>query len=224
MNHPAKHPSPPLLAVSLIHLALFSAGLAAMTALAGGEIFPSPFDAERARGYFAAHASAVRVGSFFLFGSGMALGVFAATASSRLAFLGVRAAGASIALLGGVGASLCLLVSGLCLWALGQPGTAALPEALRVLHLLAFASGGPGFAATFGLLVLGVSLAGGLGGSLPRWLMWLGVAIGVSAELSSLTLLSNAALPLVPLARFSGLVWLICVGALLPVSRARAAA
>jgi hypothetical protein len=67
-----------------------------------------------------------------------------------------------------------------------------------------------------------VSLAGGLNGRLPRWLMWLGVAIGVSAELASLTLLSNAAVPLLPLARFSGLVWLICVGALLPVSRERA--
>jgi len=33
------------------------------------------------------------------------LGVFAATATSRLAFLGVRAAGVQIALLGGVAAS-----------------------------------------------------------------------------------------------------------------------
>jgi hypothetical protein len=221
MNHLVKHPSPPLLLLGAIHLALFIAGLAVSAALAGGAVFPSPFDPERAREYFLAHAGAVRVGSFFVFGSGVPLGLFAATATSRLAFLGVRVAGVNIAFLGGVGASLMLLLSGLCMWGLGQPGTAALPEAARLLHLLAFAAGGPGFAVTFGLLVLGVSLAGGLTRRLPRWLMWLGVAIGVVAELSSASLLWNTAAFLLPLARFPGLIWLISVGVCLPAARER---
>jgi hypothetical protein len=219
MNHPVKHRSPPLLLVAAIHFALFVASLAASTALAGGAVFPSPFDPERARVYFSAHAGAVRVGSFFLFGSAVPLGLFAATATSRLAFFGERVAGVNIALLGGIGASLMLLISGLCMWALGAPGMAALPEATRLLHLLTFAAGGPGFAVTFGLLVLGVSLAGGLSRHLPRWLMWFGIAIGVVAELSSLSLLSNTAALLLPLARFPGLFWLLAVAACLPTVR-----
>ena len=221
VNHPVKHPSPPLLLVALIHVALFGAGLAVSTALAGGTTFPSPFDPERAREYFDAQGSAVRVGAFFTFGSAVPLGLFAATAASRLSFLGVRVAGVSIASFGGVGAALMLLLSGLCMWALGQPGTAQLHEAVRLLHLLAFATGGPGFAVTFGLLVLGVSLAGGLTRQLPRWLMRLGIAIGVLAELSSLSLLANEAAFLLPLTRFPGLIWLVCVGATLPASRRR---
>jgi hypothetical protein len=221
MNQPLKHPSPPLLLLALIHVALFGAGLAVSTALAGGVPFPSPFEPERAREYFAAHAGAVRVGAFFLFGSAVPLGLFAATATSRLAFLGVRVAGVSIASFGGVGASSMLLLSGLCMWALGQPTTAPMPEAARLLHLLAFATGGPGFAVTFGLLVLGVSLAGGLTRHLPRWLMRFGIAIGVLAELSSLSLLVNEAALLLPLTRFPGLIWLVSVGVTLAASRAR---
>jgi hypothetical protein len=221
MNQPVKHPSPPLAVLAGVHLALFVAGLAVTTALAGGAVFPSPFDPERAADYFVAHASAVRVGSFFLFGSAVPLGLFAATATSRLAFFGVRVAGVNIAAFGGFAAATLLLISGLCLWALGLPGTAAMPEAVRLLHLLAFATGGPGFAVTFGLFVLGISLAGGLTRRLPRWLMWFGLAIGVLGELSSLSLLADAAAVLLPLTRFPGLVWLVSVSVCLPASRER---
>src|SRR5436190_5567505 len=58
MNHPLKHPSPPLLLVAALHLALFVAGLAVSPALAGGAVFPSPFDPNRADEYFLAHADA----------------------------------------------------------------------------------------------------------------------------------------------------------------------
>jgi hypothetical protein len=219
MNAPVKHPSPPLSWVAAVHVVLFVAGLAVPASLAGA-FFPSPFDPARAADYFAAHADAARVAGFFLFGCAIPLGLFAATATSRLAFLGVRVAGVNIALYGGIGAALMLLFSGLCAWALGQAGVAQTPAA-RALHLLAFAAGGPGFAAPFGLLVLGISLAAGLTRRLPRWLMWLGVAIGVVAELSSLSLLWPAAMVLLPLARFPGLIWLLAVGATLPTARER---
>jgi hypothetical protein len=92
---------------------------------------------------------------------------------------------------------------------------------VRLLHLLAFATGGPGFAVTFGLFVLGISLAGGLTRQLPRWLMGLGLAIGVLGELSSLSLLADAAAVLLPLTRFPGLIWLVGVALCLPASRER---
>ncbi len=223
MNQPAKHPSPPLALLAAVHLALFVAGLAVTTGLAGGAVFPSPFDPERAAHYFAAHASAVRTGSFFLFGSAVPLGLFAATATSRLTFFGVRAAGVSIAAFGGFAAATLLSLSGCCMWALGLPGVNAMPEAVRLLHLLAFATGGPAFAVTFGLFVLGISLAGGLSRRLPSWLMWLGIAIGVIGELSSLSLLADSLALLLPLTRFPGLIWLVCVGVCLPASRERQA-
>jgi hypothetical protein len=222
MHPPVKHASPPLPLVAGVHLALFVAALAVTAALAGGAVFPSPFDPARGLAYFQAHAGAARVGSFFLCGAAIPLGVFAATAASRLTFLGVRVAGVSIGLLGGVGAAWLLLLSGLCMWALGQPGLGS--EAVRVLHLLAFASGGPGFVLAFGIFVLGVSLAGGLTRNLPRGLMWFGVVVGVLAELSSVSLLSDAAAVLLPLARFPGLIWMLLVGVFLPRSHRAARA
>jgi hypothetical protein len=83
--------------------------------LARGAVFPSPFDPELARAYFEQHGPAVRVASFFLFGSAIPLGLFAATTASRLRFLGVDVAGVTIALYGGIAASLMLLLSGLCM-------------------------------------------------------------------------------------------------------------
>jgi hypothetical protein len=64
-----------------------------------------------------------------------------------------------------------------------------------------------------------VSLAGGLTRRLPRWLMWFGIALGVVAELSALSLLVDVAAFLLPLARFPGFAWLMCVSLLLPRSR-----
>jgi len=215
-----RHPSPPLPLLAVVHIALFAAGLVCSALLAGGAVFPSPFQPEIARAYFEQHGDAVRVAGFLLFGSAIPLGLFAATATSRLRFLGVDVAGVSIALFGGIGAAVMLLLSGVCMWSLGQLGPSDVPVAARALHLLAFGAGGPGFAVTFGLLVLGVSLAGGLTRRLPRWLMWLGIAIGIVAELSSLSLLFNWAAFLLPIARFPGLVWLACVALLLPRTRA----
>jgi hypothetical protein len=72
-------------------------------------------------------------------------------------------------------------------------------------------------------LVLGVSLAGGLTRRLPRWLMWVGISIGVVGELSSLSLVLNAAAYLLPLTRFPGLFWLLAVSLTLPARREREA-
>jgi hypothetical protein len=224
MNHPVKHPSPPLLLLAAIHLVLFVTGLVVSSVLSGGAFFPSPFDPVSAQAYFGAHPVAAAVGGFFVFCAAIPLGLFAATATSRLAFFGVRVAGVNIAAFGGTGAALALSFSGLCMWALGQPGVAELAQATRALHLLAFAAGGPAFAVTFGLFVLGVSLAGGLSRQLPRWLMRLGLAIGILGELASLSVLWSPAAILLPLVRFPGLLWLASVGACLPATRKSEAA
>jgi hypothetical protein len=81
--------------------------------------------------------------------------------------------------------------------------------------------GGPGFVVPFGLLVAGVSVSGALAHKLPRWVLWFGLVIAAIAELSSLTIATPLAAYLLPAARFTGLVWLIVVGAKLPVVRPR---
>ena len=71
-----------------------------------------------------------------------------------------------------------------------------------------------------GLLVAGISVSGGLAHQLPRWLMWFGIAIAAVAEASTLTIVTPAAAYLLPVARIPTFAWMLCIGVLLPRSRA----
>jgi hypothetical protein len=198
---------------------LFTSSLVVVAAMTHGGHFPSPHEpTDAAKAFFAENADAIRFGAFLQFGASVPLAIFAATASSRLRFLGIEAAGTMIALVGGTLASAMAAFSALAQWALVQPGLGA--EG-RPLHLLAFATGGPGYVVPFGLLVSGVALTGGLSRKLPRWVMASGLFVASVAELSSLSIAFAPAMYLLPVARFGGLVWLVVVGALLPSTRAR---
>jgi hypothetical protein len=214
----ARHRGPSLLAVAIVFVALFLASLVTMAAMTGGGHLPSPF-APAATTFFSDHADAVRVCAFLQFGAAIPLAIFTATATSRLRFLSTEVAGHTIALVGGTLAAAMSAVSALLQWVLAQPGVASSDGAARSFHLLSFATGGPGFVVPFGLLVAGVSVSGALARKLPRWVMWFGLVIAAVAELSSLTIATPAAAYLLPAARFPGFVWLIVVGATLPVAR-----
>jgi hypothetical protein len=219
---PSRHPGPSLTLLAGVHTALFLAGIAVTVAAASGGPFPTPFASEDlARAFFSGHAGAVRWVAFLQFGSAIPLGLFTATVVSRLRFLGITAAGVFISLFGGLAASFFLALSALAQWVLTQPGVVD-SEAFRVLHLLMFATGGPGFVVPFGLLMAGVSITAGITRWIPKWLMAFGVVLAVIAELSSLTLVWPPAAYLLPVARFGGLVWLLCVGVLLPKTRRQA--
>lgn len=215
-----RHAGPPLVVPAVVFTALFLISLVAGAMLSGGAPFPMPFGAtpESLR-YFADHATAVRVAAFLQFGAAIPLGIFTATAVSRLRFLGVDAAGVTIALFGGLGASFFLATSALVGWVLASPGVADVTASARVLQLLAFATGGPGHVVPLGLLLAGVSLAGGLKRLLPRGLMWFGLVLAAIAELSTLTLIVEPAAFLLPIARFPAFVWIIWVGLTLPTRR-----
>jgi hypothetical protein len=62
--------------------------------------------------YFSTHAHAVLICAFLQLGAAIPFGIFAATVASRLHFLGVNAAGASIAFFGGAMAAINELNSG----------------------------------------------------------------------------------------------------------------
>jgi hypothetical protein len=214
-----RHAGPPLILPGVVFMGLFVSSLVGWAVMTGGAPYPRPFgDAGDVRS-FAEHATAVRVMAFLQFGAAIPLGIFTATLASRFRFLGVEVAGVSIALFGGIAASIFLAVSALTQWVLGSPGVADGASDARLLQLLAFASGGPGHVVPLGLLLVGASITGGVTRLLPRWLMWFGIVLAAFAELSTLTLILEPAAFLLPLARFPAFIWILCVAVMLPSRR-----
>lgn len=216
-SSPLRHAGPPLLLLALVYAGLMVAGGATLRAA-----FAVPHDsAEAAVAYVAQHGWAIRWGSFCELGSAIPLLLFVAVTVSRLRFLRVRAAGEMIALCGGIVSAGMLLLSALATWSLTRPGIAEATGAVRALQAVGFAGGGPGFAVAMGLFVAGVSVTAGLHRLIPRWLMWLGLAVAAACELASFTLLVWSAGYFIPVGRFVGLVWMIAVAVALPVSMVR---
>lgn len=112
---------PPLGVLAVVFTALFLAGLVLSTALADGKPYPSPFGAaDEILAYFRDHRLAVQVGGALQFGAAIPLAIYAATVSARLHQLGIRAPGATIALVGGVLSAGFLALSGLLGWVLSR--------------------------------------------------------------------------------------------------------
>jgi hypothetical protein len=209
-----RHQGPPLLLLAFIYIALMVVGAVEL-----GKTYRVPYDTvEQAVAYVANFGSSIKIGSFCEFSSAVLLGLFVAVTVSRLRFLGVRAAGELIALCGGMGATVMLLLSGLSGWSVTRPGIAEATGAMRTLQALSFAGGGPGFAVPLGLFIAGVSITAGLHRLIPRWLMWLGVFVAVACELAALTLLVWNAGYFIPVGRFVGAIWMIGVAVTLPKS------
>src|SRR5882757_6036624 len=98
-----KHAGPHLGILAILYTLLFNAGLYCVISFTGGPHFPGPWESnETLAAYFQGHATSVRWAAFLQFGAAIPLGIFTATVVSRLHFLGVRAAGACIALFGGL--------------------------------------------------------------------------------------------------------------------------
>jgi hypothetical protein len=211
---------PSLILLATVHVLLFVAGLAAAAALRHGASYVTPFaPAEALRLFLTQSPAAVRVSSFFLFGSAMPLGIFAVTAVSRLRYLGVRAAGTNIALLGGLIATIALLLSGVAGWVLSVPEVVASAPVMKAVAFLNFLLGGVVYAVGFGLLVAGVSVTSYFMRLLPRWLVALGMLVALAGELSSLSLIAYPANFFIPITRFVGFIWMLSVAVALTKDR-----
>ena len=217
----AKHRGPPPGIVAIVYLVLFAAGIAAAQLMnSAGAKFPLPYEpVEAAHAYYTQNAEGARVSAFFHFGSAIPLGIFTAVMTSRLRFLGLNVAGVSIALFGGFAASILFAVSALSTWVISQPSVAEQAGALRVVQLLAFATGGVGYVMPMGLLLAGISIPCAFARLLPRWMIVFGLVVAVIAELSWFSLLFPQLSILLPLARFPGFLWMIAAGFALPKSR-----
>jgi hypothetical protein len=214
-----RHAGPPLWLVATMYTALFLAGLYPVTLFGGAPHFPGPWESpETIAAFFQARPTAVRVCAFLQFGAAIPLGIFAASTVSRLQFLGARVAGVSIALFGGIATAVTMMAASSTLWVMTQPGIVEDRAALQALYWLVQAFGGAGFSVPFGLLVAGITIPAAFMRLVPKWIVVLGIAVAICGELSWLYMMIPDALPLVPLARFPGFVWLIAIGLALPSS------
>jgi hypothetical protein len=217
----AVHAGPPLWLPATMYVFLFLAGLYPVTVFGGTPYFPGPDESlDVIVNFFRLRPSAVRLCAFFQFGAAIPLGLFTATAVSQLRFLGVRAAGTYIALFGGIATAVNMLVSSAVLSVMGYPGIADQPLLIQALYRLTFALGGTGFSVPFGILVAGIAIPALIYRLVPKWIGILGMVIAIVGELSWLQTMFPQLLPLIPLTRFPGFIWIIAVGVALPRTRA----
>lgn len=211
---------PPLPPIAIATVALFMASLILPIILTAGDTFPSPYSDEAPIiGYFRAHTGPVLLTALLQFAASLPLGIFAATASVRLNHLGVRAPGPTIGLVGGILASASMALSGLLTWTLTRPEILDHIELIRLMHDLAFITGGPGFVVPAGLLIAGIAVPGLLARLLPRWLVWTGLVIAALAMIATLTVAIPALSVLLPIVRFPALAWIVITAFMLPRQR-----
>lgn len=214
---------PSLILLATVHFLIFVAGLVTASALRHGAHFVTPFGpAEELRAFLALSPTAVRVSNFFLFGSAIPFGIFAVTTVSRLRFMGVRAAGTNIALLGGLIATIALILSGSVGWILSVPEVLASAQVVKAVNFLNFLLGGVVFAVGFGLLAAGVSVTCYFMRLLPRWLVAFGMLMALTGEASSLSLVAYPANFFIPITRYLGFIWMFSVAIALSRDRKEA--
>jgi len=217
VSNGTRHAGPPLGIVATVFVVLFLAGLYPVTMFGGQPYFPGPWESpETIVTFFQTRSTGVLATAFLHFGAAIPLGIFTATAVSRLQFLGVRAAGAFIALFGGFATAFTMIVSSSMLWTLTQPGIVQDKALVQALYWLDQSLGGSGFSVPFGLLIAGICISAGLAKLLPKWIVIPGLLIAISGELSWINLVVPKALFLVPLTRFPGFIWMIAAGFALP--------
>ena len=218
-----KGPNPGILAS--LYTLLFCVGLYPVTALYKLPYWPGPWEpASVIVPYFQTYGTRVLFCLVLQFGAMVCLGIFTAAVVSRLHFLGARAAGTYIALLGGFLVVANAMAGTMAMWAMLHSGVIANPSMVLGLYYLSFGLGGPGFSVPMGLLMAGISVTAAFMRLLPKWVIVLGLVLAVAGELSWLHLAFPKLLFLIPLVRFPGFVWLIAVGFLLPNVRATHAA
>jgi hypothetical protein len=207
--------------MAVVFTLLFNAGLYPLMGFGGGVHFPGPYDSAAAMAsYFAQRSHAAMICAFFHFGAAIALGLFTAVTVHQIRFLGVRAAGSSIALFGGFATAWNMTAAACVMWAMASSAVAQNPVLTQVLYYLQFAFGGPGFSVPMGLLIAGISVTALFAKLLPRWIAVFGILLAICGEVSWFTLLTRSTLPLIPLVRFPGFLWLMLCGFSLQRTRA----
>jgi hypothetical protein len=222
---PVGHKGPHLGMLAVLYTVLFCAGLFPVTNFYKAPYWPGPWEpASTIIPFFQTQGARVVLCLFLQLGAMVCLGLFTATVVSRLHFLGARAAGVYIALLGGFWVVFDSMAGTMATWAMVHPSVSPHDGVVIALYYLAYGLGGPGFSIPMGLLIAGITITSAFMHVLPKWLIVFGLILAVAGELSWLhIILYPKLLFLIPLTRFPGFIWLIIVGFLMPKSRRPAA-
>lgn len=206
--------------LALLFAIFFITGLSFVISLnAKPPYYPGPWESiQTIQNYFAHQQYDVLLCGFFQFIAAIPLGLFTASITSRLLFLGNKSIGPFISLFGGFFTVISLALSALLLWVVAFPGIADNQAVLQALYYIVYAVGGVGYSVPLGLLIAGISVSGAFMKILPKWMVVFGIILGIFGELSCLSLLFPKLLPLIPLTRFPGFIWLIIAGFKLPRS------
>lgn len=208
-RHRGPHPG----IVALVYVALFISSILLYFILSHGSAYPMPYaTAAEVQPIYSRFPMAIKINALLQFGAAIPLGIFTAAVTSRLHFLGVKVTGVSIALFGGMTASLWVSLAALCNWVLSYPGITVNAELMQALRLLSFVTGGAAHTVAMGLLMAGISVPSLLGGYMPRWVGFLGLVLAALAVLTTLSLVLPVFDYLLPFVRFGSYVWLISAG------------
>jgi hypothetical protein len=206
-------------------LAFTALGLLFATLFASA-FYPSPFGPPfgpqtEVTAYFAANRPQVRAMSFAYALASLSLLGFVAYGAGMLADRtpARRSALPGLALGAGSLAAGFWLLTALLLWVLSRPAAAAAPGLVRVMHDLAYLSGGPAHVLALGVFLGAVAAALWSGSVLPRWIVWTGAAAAVFSLLAALSLLWEPASLLLPLGRGMGMLWVFATSVALLVGR-----
>src|SRR5690606_34024500 len=111
--------------------------------------------------------------------------------------------------------SAAMATSALFSWTLTRPEILEHVTLIRLLHDLAFITGGPGFVVPSGLLLAGVAVPALILGFLPRWLAWAGLVLAGLAMIATLAIAIPELSVLLAVVRFPALAWIVTVAFLL---------
>jgi hypothetical protein len=218
---PATRSGPGLLIPALTTVGLFVASLLVGLVFAG-KVYANPFsDGADLQKYFVDHATAIRWVAFLQLGSAITLVEFTAAAWARLREFTPRITdGVAVGTLGGAIAGAFLALNAFVQWTLTQPEVSGDLTMVRALNYLFFALGGPAHVSALGLLVLGFGVASWVFRIVPRSLGIASIVVAALCELSTITVLTKAASPFIPLGRFTALIWVIVMAVSLRKARA----
>lgn len=178
-------------------------------------VTPYSADVDVVRYLATAPRGAVPVGAFLQAMSALALLVFAGGAADYVDRIAPHRAHAGLARTAGTVASGFLLLSASVQWVLALPAVGTELAVYRAVMDLAFITGAAAQVSTTGLLVGAVASAARRAQTLPGWLNWSGLAAAALSLLSVVSLLAPAASPALPIGRYLGMAWFLCLAVVL---------
>ena len=212
---------PSLILLATVHFLIFVAGLVTASALRHGAHFATPFaPAEELRAFLALSPTAVQSQQFLPVWLcdplPESLPLQSSVACASWAFGPPAQTSRS---LGGLIATIALILSGSVGWILSVPEVLASAQIVKAVNFLNFLLGGVVFAVGFGLLTAGVSVTCYFMRLLPRWPVGLGMLLALTGELSSLSLVAYPANFFIPITRYLGFIWMFSVAVALTRDR-----